>query len=315
MVGLFTTAFAFSYPWPAQTYAVLNKYPNPLAPHVISIDVVDRSILPDGTVRSERILGIQQDSPRWIRRVSPILTRTACPTIEAKADDFLLFVSLALQILGTPDVTYAREVSFIVPASTAHPHTASTTAPSQVVLEPPKLLMASTNLSLSSLLQCRETISYLPHPWPHLPLPTRRQFAPKLRSSVRNGDSEDGEGDGEDELPDENENEPYPSATATDHPLSHPTMPPSTLFSQSALIFSTGVLATEAYPPKGVSVESPIAPASRPPAATYPQRAAGRKVEEYSRDRFEQNASGGRAAMEWAAGKLWRDIETPEGGE
>lgn len=212
-------------------------------------------------------------------------------------------------------MTYAREVSFIVPASTAHPHTASTTAPSQVVLEPPKLLMASTNLSLSSLLQCRETISYLPHPWPHLPLPTRRQFAPKLRSSVRNGDSEDGDGDGEDELPDENENEPYPSATATDHPLSHPTMPPSTLFSQSALIFSTGVLATEAYPPKGVSIESPIAPASRPPAATYPQRAAGRKVEEYSRDRFEQNASGGRAAMEWAAGKLWRDIETPEGGE
>lgn len=77
MVGLFTTAFAFSYPWPAQTYAVLNKYPNPLAPHVISIDVVDRSIMPDGTIRSERILGIQQDSPRWIRRVSLSLSRTA----------------------------------------------------------------------------------------------------------------------------------------------------------------------------------------------------------------------------------------------
>ncbi|GAA5867737.1 hypothetical protein JCM3774_003396 [Rhodotorula dairenensis] len=291
MVGLFTTAFSFSYPWPAQTYAVLNKYPNPLAPHVISIDVVDRCILPDGTVRSERILGIQQDSPRWIRR-----------------------------ILRTPDVTYAREVSFIVPASTAHPHTASTTAPSEVLLEPPKLLMASTNLSLSSLLQCRETISYLPHPWPHLPFPTRRQFAPKLKSTVRNGDSDgygygDADDDADDDLPDDDENEPYPSPTATDHPLSHPTMPPSTLFHQSALIFSTGVLATEAYPPKGVSVESPIAPASFPPAATYPQRAAGRKVEEYSRDRFEQNASGGRAAMEWAAGKLWRDIETPEGGE
>ncbi|GAA5990611.1 hypothetical protein JCM10908_003153 [Rhodotorula pacifica] len=287
MVALFTTAFAFPYPWPAQTYAVLNKYPNPLAPHVISIDVVDRSILPDGTVRSERILGIQQDSPRWIRR-----------------------------ILRTPDVTYAREVSFIVPASTIHPRAGSSIPPSQVLLEPPKLLMASTNLSLSSLLQCRETISYLPHPWPHLPFPTRRQFAPKLRSTVRNGDSDNGDdGEGEDELPDEDENEPYPSPTATDHPLSHPTMPPSTLFSQSALIFSTGVLATEAYPPKGVSVESPIEPGSLPPAATYPQRAAGRKVEEYSRDRFEQNAQGGRAAMEWAAGKLWRDIETPEGGE
>lgn len=223
-------------------------------------------------------------------------------------------------------MTYAREVSFIVPASTPHPRAGPSTPPSQVLLEPPKLLMASTNLSLSSLLQCRETISYLPHPWPHLPLPTRRQFAPKLRSSVRNGDSDDsgerrdrdrldGEDDDDDDDDDEDANEPYPSPAQTDHPLSHPTMPPSTLFSQSALIFSTGVLATESYPPHGISVESPVGPESSPPAATYPQRAAGRKVEEYSRDRFEQNAQGGRAAMEWAAGKLWRDIETPEGGE
>lgn len=213
-------------------------------------------------------------------------------------------------------MTYAREVSFIVPASTAHPHAEPSTPPSQILLEPPKLLMASTNLSLSSLLQCRETISYLPHPWPHLPLPTRKQFAPKLRLTVRNGDSDNGDDDeGEDDLPDENENEPYPSPATTDHPLSHPTMPPSTLFSQSALIFSTGVLATESYPPHGISVESPIEPETLPAATTYPQRAAGRKVEEYSRDRFEQNAQGGRAAMEWAAGKLWRDIETPEGGE
>ncbi|KPV77221.1 uncharacterized protein RHOBADRAFT_34722, partial [Rhodotorula graminis WP1] len=86
MVALFTTAFHFGWPWPAQVYAVLNKYPNPLAAHVVSMDVVDRQILEDGTIRSERILGIQQDSPRWVRRM-----------------------------LGTPDVTYAREVSFVVP--------------------------------------------------------------------------------------------------------------------------------------------------------------------------------------------------------
>ncbi|GAA5847993.1 hypothetical protein JCM3766R1_005934, partial [Sporobolomyces carnicolor] len=68
MVALFNTSFPFNYPWPAQVYSVLNKYPNPRAPHVVSMDVVDRQILPDGTIRSERILGISQDSPRWIRR-------------------------------------------------------------------------------------------------------------------------------------------------------------------------------------------------------------------------------------------------------
>ncbi|GJN88208.1 hypothetical protein Rhopal_001173-T1 [Rhodotorula paludigena] len=280
MVALFTTAFHFNFPWPAQVYAVLNKYPNPLAPHVVSMDVIDRQMLADGTIRSERIIGISQDSPKWIRR-----------------------------LLGAPDVTYAREVSFIVPSCTANPSEPSP-SPSRVLLEPPKLLMASTNLSLSTLLQCRETISYLPHPWPHLPPPTRQQFAPAL--SVRDANSDDsGEipGEEDDGVP------PYPSPAETDHPLSHPAMPPTTLFSQSALIFSTGVLATAPYPPYGISTESPVEPLSKPSASTYPQRAAGKRVEDYSQTRFEENAQGGRAAMEWAAGRLWREIETPEGGE
>lgn len=66
---LFTTAFPFPYPFPALVYACMNKYPSPLAPHVISIDVLERTILEDGTIRSERLLGVQQDSPRWVNRV------------------------------------------------------------------------------------------------------------------------------------------------------------------------------------------------------------------------------------------------------
>ncbi|GAA5911171.1 hypothetical protein JCM8208_005746 [Rhodotorula glutinis] len=286
MVALFTTAFHFGWPWPAQVYAVLNKYPNPLAAHVVSMDVVDRQVLEDGTIRSERILGIQQDSPRWVRRM-----------------------------LGTPDVTYAREVSFVVPScvpSSSDPDQ----SPARALLEPPKLLMASTNLTLSSLLQCRESISYIPHPWPHLPPPTRQQFAPAL--SVRDEDSADDcgviPGEGDDDSDDAGV-PPYPSPAETDHPLSHPAMPPTTLFSQSALIFSTGVLACERYPPHGVSPDSPVPPLTNPAASTFPQRAAGRRVEEYSKGRFEENATGGRAAMQWAAGRLWREVETPEGGE
>ncbi|GAA5922097.1 hypothetical protein JCM1841_003152 [Sporobolomyces salmonicolor] len=286
MVALFQTAFAFPYPWPHQVYSVLNKYPNPLAPHVVSMDVVDRQILDDGTIRSERILGIQQDSPKWIRR-----------------------------LLGAPDITYAREVSFVIPSSLPNPSLPSP-SPALSLLEPPKLLMASTNLSLSTLLQCRESISYLPHPWPHLPQPTKRQLAPKLTLRERNGDPlPSGAGEDDDDERDPDANAPYPSPLPTDHPLSHPTMPPTTLFSQSALIFSLGILATAPYPPRGISSSSPVAPLSSPAAGTFPQRAAGKRVEEYSKGRFEENAQGGRAAMQWAAAKLWRAIETPDGGE
>ncbi|GAA5836438.1 hypothetical protein JCM11251_007079 [Rhodosporidiobolus azoricus] len=285
MPSLFTTSFPFSFPWPAQTYAVLNKYPNPLAPHVVSVDVVDRRVLEDGTVRSERILGIRQDSPRWVRR-----------------------------LLGAPDITYAREVSFVVPSSLPNPTLPSPPgeSPSLALAEPPKLLMASTNLSLSSLLQCRESISYLPHPWPHLPQPTKRQLAPEL--SLRRDEDDDASTLNGDEDGDE-DNAPYPSALETDHPLSHPTMPPTTLFSQSALIFTTGILASAPWPPRGISRDSPVEPGSRPEASFYPQRMTGKKIEEYSKGRFEENAAGGRAAMDFVAGRLWREVESPNGGE
>ncbi|KAI5481044.1 PRELI/MSF1 domain protein [Pseudohyphozyma bogoriensis] len=240
-VQLFTTATTFDFPFPAQAYAVINKYPNPLAPHVISVDVLDRKVLDDGTVRSERLIGVQQDSPRWVRR-----------------------------LLGSQDITYVREVTFLVPSSITPPNLTTTPSPDQTLLEPPKLLMASTNLTLSSLLQCRESIAYLPHPWPYSPI-TSSTLAPQEPDSPPAPGS-------------------APPSTPA-HPLSHPSMPPTTLFTQSALFFSTGIFAAAPYPPTGISPLSPIAPLSLPRAQTAPQRAAGGKVERWSRDRFEMNAA------------------------
>ncbi|GAA5845913.1 hypothetical protein JCM3766R1_000856, partial [Sporobolomyces carnicolor] len=211
-------------------------------------------------------------------------------------------------LLGTPDVTYAREVSFIVPSSLPNPSDPAS-SPAATLTEPPKLLMASTNLSLSSLLQCRESISYLPHPWPHLPQPTKEQLAPQL--SLRDDDDDDDRStraaSGEDDV-DPDSNPSYPNPSPGDHPLSHPTMPPTTLFSQSALIFSLGPIASTSYPPHGISPTSPIAPESFPAASTFPQRAAGKRVEEYSKGRFEENAQGGRQAMMWAAEEMWKRL-------
>lgn len=71
MPQIFTTSFSFPYSFPTLVYAVINKYPATLAPHVISIDVLERTMMEDGTIRSERVLGVQQESPKWVNRVSP----------------------------------------------------------------------------------------------------------------------------------------------------------------------------------------------------------------------------------------------------
>ena len=84
MPVLFTSAFSFSHPFPLLALAVLNKYPNPHSPQVVSVDVLGRTMLDDGTLRSERVLGVRQDAPKWMRRVS------SC-SLSSK---FLLFVQL-----------------------------------------------------------------------------------------------------------------------------------------------------------------------------------------------------------------------------
>lgn len=59
-----------------------RKYPNPRCSHVISVDVVDRTVDPiTGVIRTERILGCKQKTPTWIVKVTlsdfdHILTRT-----------------------------------------------------------------------------------------------------------------------------------------------------------------------------------------------------------------------------------------------
>lgn len=203
---------------------------------------------------------------------------------------FLLFARKltrpsALQLIGQPDTTFVREVSFVVPSSLANPNLPPDVASSIADLEPPKLLMASTNLTLANVMQCRESISYLPHPWPHMPKPTASQFAPSLEDAATTFE------------PDQAPSEP--------HPLSHPLLPDTTLFSQSALIFSTGLFASQPYPPVGISRASPIKPVSLPRANTMPQRALGNKVEQWAAARFETNAETGRSAMDLAAKRLW----------
>lgn len=61
-----------SHSWSHVNLGICHKYPNPKCAHVISVDVVDRSVDPaTGVIRTERILGCKQAAPRWIVKVSP----------------------------------------------------------------------------------------------------------------------------------------------------------------------------------------------------------------------------------------------------
>jgi len=82
----FSQAFDYSHPWSHVVIGMWHKYPNPHCTHVLTVDVLDRSIDPQtGVVRTERILGCKQKAPSWIAK-----------------------------LFGSEDA-YVREVSFIDP--------------------------------------------------------------------------------------------------------------------------------------------------------------------------------------------------------
>lgn len=50
--------------------AVWNKYPNPCAEHVVSVDVLDQTLdRTTGQLRTERIIGVRQGAPGWLTRL------------------------------------------------------------------------------------------------------------------------------------------------------------------------------------------------------------------------------------------------------
>jgi hypothetical protein len=59
-----------SHPWSHVVIGMWHKYPNPHCTHVVTIDVLDRTVDPQtGIIRTERILGCKQKTPTWIVKV------------------------------------------------------------------------------------------------------------------------------------------------------------------------------------------------------------------------------------------------------
>lgn len=66
-----------SHPWSHVVIGMWHKYPNPHCSHVVTIDVVDRSVDPTtGIIRTERVLGCKQKAPVWIVKVCRMRSST-----------------------------------------------------------------------------------------------------------------------------------------------------------------------------------------------------------------------------------------------
>ncbi|KDQ20417.1 hypothetical protein BOTBODRAFT_100826 [Botryobasidium botryosum FD-172 SS1] len=87
MVHFFSQSFNYDHPWLHVTNGIWHKYPNSRSSHVVSVDVIDRSIDPhSGVVRTERVLGCKQAAPGWV-----------------------------VKLLGGSEDAFVREVSFVDP--------------------------------------------------------------------------------------------------------------------------------------------------------------------------------------------------------
>lgn len=65
-----------SFQWAQVVVGMWHKYPNPHCSHVVTVDVLDRTVDPKtGIIRTERILGCKQKAPTWIVTVSDRRTR------------------------------------------------------------------------------------------------------------------------------------------------------------------------------------------------------------------------------------------------
>lgn len=59
-----------SYPWETVIKAAMRKYPNPMNPNVVGVDVLDRNLDSEGRLHSHRLLSTEWGLPSIVRAVS-----------------------------------------------------------------------------------------------------------------------------------------------------------------------------------------------------------------------------------------------------
>jgi hypothetical protein len=66
---IWSNEHVFNHPWETVIKAAVQKYPNPLNPSVLGVDVVDRRILPTGLIKSHRIFTTKWNLQPWAAKL------------------------------------------------------------------------------------------------------------------------------------------------------------------------------------------------------------------------------------------------------
>ncbi|XP_034536972.1 PRELI domain containing protein 3B [Notolabrus celidotus] len=66
---IWTSEHVFNHPWETVTKAAMQKYPNPMNPSVIGVDVLDRGIDKQGRLHSKRLLSTEWGLPSIVKSI------------------------------------------------------------------------------------------------------------------------------------------------------------------------------------------------------------------------------------------------------
>ncbi|CAE6515332.1 unnamed protein product [Rhizoctonia solani] len=85
MVKIFSQSHAYDDNWATVALAFFLRYPNPFAAHVLSCDVIDRSLTSEGSLRTTRLILKRGNLPRWFP--SGVVARSESWIIEESEVD------------------------------------------------------------------------------------------------------------------------------------------------------------------------------------------------------------------------------------
>jgi len=81
----YSQAFSYDDPWGTVTLAYFLRYPNPYASHIISCDVINRTVTPSGSLRTSRLILKRGILPKWAPK--GIISRAESWVIEESEVD------------------------------------------------------------------------------------------------------------------------------------------------------------------------------------------------------------------------------------
>ncbi|XP_077316375.1 PRELI domain containing protein 3B [Lithobates pipiens] len=66
---IWTSEHVFDHPWETVTTAAMQKYPNPMNPSVVGVDVLDRHVDNSGKLHSDRLLSTEWGMPSLVKSI------------------------------------------------------------------------------------------------------------------------------------------------------------------------------------------------------------------------------------------------------